>query len=150
MEEIIRKTQCQAFEQALMRWQAENEGDDAQPSSVVDGFVDVDLHEQQSFSCSTSCTSEDVSHCITPSTEIDNPLEDVFFVGTASPSTERKSTYEFATTNQDEDADLFFMPSSSSRTRPQIDALNMSSHHERSDSWEYEYALTPRTPNIQK
>ena len=150
MEETIRKTQCEAFEQALMKWQAENEEEDAQPSSVVDGFVDVDLHEQQFFSCSTSCTSEDVSHCITPSTEIDNPLEDVFFVGSASPNVERKSTSTFDTTHQDEDADLFFMPSSSSRTRPQIDALNLSSHHERSGSWEYEYALTPRTPNMQR
>jgi hypothetical protein len=148
MEEIIRKTQCEAFEEALMRWQAENEEEDVQPSSVVDGFVDVDLHEQQSFSCSTSCTSDDVSHCITPSTEIENPLEDVFFIGSASPNTERKPTYSFDA--QDEDDVLFFMPSSSSRTRPQIDALNTSSHHERSDSWEYEYALTPRTPNMQR
>lgn len=150
MEETIRKTQCAAFEEALMRWQAENEDEEGQarPSSVVDSFVDIDLYENNAFSCSTSCTSEDASHCVTPSTEIDNPLGDVFFVPAAAP--ERASTYSFETISAEMNGDLFFVPSSSSRRKPQVDALDFSGKHSRSDSWEFDYALTPRTPNTQR
>jgi len=151
MEETIRKSQCAAFEEALMRWQAENQEEEARPASTVDGFVDVNLYDNNAFSSSTSCTSEDVSHCVTPSIERDDPLEDVFLVSaTASERAGRASTCSFETITHDEDRDLFFVPSSSCRPKPEIDALDLTAHRTRQDTWEYGFASTPRTSGAER
>lgn len=112
-EEEIKRSRTEAFERCLSRWTREDEGE------LADGFVDVDLFDQKTLSCSTSCTSEEPSQCITPSLESDNLTEDVFFGASSNiytSRTKRTSTCSFENaTSEEDEADLFFAPTMSGR-----------------------------------
>jgi hypothetical protein len=93
----------------LSRWTREEEGE------MGDEFIDVDLFDQKVLSCSTSCTSEEPSQCITPSLDSDNLDEDVFFGSLTdlqrSSRTKRTSTCSFENAMVEEDeVGLFFAP----------------------------------------